>query len=174
MTESRGILVREVELGDARALNAYVKRVYETSDHLITAPDEYRISTFARWRWIVRKLSSSGEICFIATDTGGEIIGMIDGWVDPRQRVRHVLTFAMSVRADRGRTGIGRKLLATLIDWVKAHPYIRKIELHVHADNAAAEALYTSFGFILEGERKGAVRYEDGRVVNDRLMALWP
>lgn len=57
---------------------------------------------------------------------------------------------------------------------VKDHPKLQKIELHVHADNKAALQLYESMGFVHEGIRKRAIQYQDGRIVDDILMALWP
>lgn len=70
--------------------------------------------------------------------------------------------------------GIGKALLNHFIAWVKKHPTLERIELHVHSDNRSAITLYETTGFQLEGTRRSAVKYEDGRVVDDHIMALWP
>ncbi|GHF25823.1 hypothetical protein GCM10017044_20820 [Kordiimonas sediminis] len=80
----------------------------------------------------------------------------------------------MSVADGARNQGIGSRLLGTFSDWVANHATLEKIELHVHADNAQAIALYEKHGFTVEGKRIGAIRYEDGRVIDDILMAKWP
>lgn len=45
------------------------------------------------------------------------------------------------------------------------------VELHVHADNLRAIALYEKVGFVREGMARGAIRI-DGRYIDSVLMAL--
>lgn len=167
------IIIREAELSDSRALNSYIRQTYSDANHLITRASEFRMGPWKQRFWIARKLSSPYEVCIVAT-ADNKIIGMLDSWTDRRQRVRHSTCFAMSVAKDwRGR-GVGKKLLLHFIDWVQKHEVLERIELHVHSDNDAAFALYKAAGFQEEGVRKNAVRYEDGRTVDDYIMALWP
>ncbi len=167
------IIIREAELSDARTMNSYIRQTYSDANHLITRASEFRMGPWKQRFWIARKLSNPYEICIVAT-AGGQTLGMLDSWTDRRQRVRHSTSFAMSVAKDwRGR-GVGKKLLLHFIDWVQKHEILERIELHVHSDNEAAIALYKAVGFQEEGIRKDAVRYEDGRTVNDHIMALWP
>tara|TARA_R110002096_G_scaffold46517_2_gene124113 strand:+ start:546 stop:875 length:330 start_codon:yes stop_codon:yes gene_type:complete len=103
-----------------------------------------------------------------------QIIGMLENWTDRRKRVIHSTCFALSVKEGFQRMGIGKALLNHFIAWVKKHPTLERIELHVHSDNRSAITLYETTGFQLEGTRRSAVKYEDGRVVDDHIMALWP
>lgn len=167
------IIIREACLSDAKTLNHYIRQIYAGADHLITRPAEFRIGPFRQRFWIARKLSNGSEICLLAVKDGA-IVGMLDSWTDFRRRVRHTTGFAMSVsEAWRGR-GIGKDMLLHFIDWVQNHPRLERIELHVHEDNTRALALYQSLGFKFEGTRRAVVRYEDGRTVDDHIMALWP
>lgn len=95
------------------------------------------------------------------------------GWCDigrnsaPSRRHRGVL--GMGVIADwRGR-GVGAALLTAALDLASRREFIR-IELDVHADNAAAIALYEKFGFAREGVQSDGALI-DGRFVDVVLMA---
>ncbi len=165
--------IREAKTSDARSLNRFVRSIFTTSRHLITRAQEFRSGSFKQRGWIARKNSNSHEICLVAV-TDKTVIGMLDSWTDRRQRVAHGTCFAMSVAEQWRSNGIGRALLEAFIDWVRKHPSLERIELHVHSDNESAIKLYESCGFKREGVRKGAVKYEDGRIIDDIIMALWP
>ena len=66
--------------------------------------------------------------------------------------------------------GIGRMLLGVALSWADGVG-LERLELNVLADNHRAVKLYESVGFVLEGTRRGAFRFEDGRVVDDHMMA---
>ncbi len=165
--------IREAKASDAKNLNAYIREIYRTSSHLITRGDEFRTGSFKQRFWITKKAVHPYETCLIAIN-GNEIIGMLDSWTDGRKRVRHNTSFAMSVKESMRNQGIGKSLLQAFILWVKAHNTLERIELHVHSDNVAAQQLYENLGFQLEGTRRKVLKYEDGRVIDDHIMALWP
>lgn len=167
------ISIREAQISDAKPLNGYIRETYSAADHLITRASEFRMGVWKQRFWIARKQANPFEICLVAT-AGDEIIGMLDSWTDRRMRVHHSTGFAMSVAKDWQRRGIGKKLLLHFSEWVQKHEILERIELHVHSDNLAAIALYEAIGFQKEGTRKEAIRYEDGRVVDDHIMVLWP
>lgn len=166
--------IRDASVTDAKALNDYMIATYKSAKHLITRPDEFRSQPFARRLWIAKKQLSHYETCIIAVSPTGQVVGMLECWTDRRARVHHITTFAMSVHSEFQRNGIGTDLLNYFITWVKNHTILQKIELHVHSDNEGAEKLYTALGFTYEGRRKAAIIYEDGRIVDDILMSLWP
>lgn len=140
---------------------------------MITRPEEFRASNIRQRFWLARKSVNPDETCLVAVH-GDEIVGMLECWTDRRRRVRHSTTIAMSVHAGFRKRGIGKKLLLHFTDWVQKHPRLERIELHVHADNDAALALYRAVGFTLEGTRRSVVRYENGTLVDDHIMAFWP
>ena len=61
-------------------------------------------------------------------------------------------------------------LLGVALSWADGVG-LERLELNVLADNHRAVKLYESVGFVLEGTRRGAFRFEDGRVVDDHMMA---
>jgi len=168
------IIIRPARPADARGLNDYISIIYHTARHMITRPDEFGGSTFSRRMWIGRKAANPLETCWIAVRPSGEIVGMVECWTDRRQRVAHSTCFAMSVHPKLHRQGLGSRLLCTLLDWVEHHNSLKRVELHVHSDNKGALALYLKHGFIEEGRRRAALFYEDGRIIDDILMACWP
>lgn len=85
-------------------------------------------------------------------------------------RVRHVGVLALGVHPEHRRRGVGRALLAALLDRA-ARAQLLRVELQVRADNAPAIALYTQAGFQIEGRRRAFVREDDGRLIDDLLMA---
>jgi RimJ/RimL family protein N-acetyltransferase len=170
---SSDLVIREAKSSDAAELNKYLKTVYSTSEHLITHPDEFTSNLIRQRSWISKRKSNPEEACFLALQDK-KIVAMLEARTDPRRRVKHCSCFAMSVAINQRGKRIGTKLLEYYIAWVKHHPTLTRIELHVHSDNKHAMKLYKRCGFELEGTRKGAVKYEDGRIVDDHIMALWP
>lgn len=89
-------------------------------------------------------------------------------------RMRHWGHIGLGIAPEFQGLGLGRAVMQRLIDWAVSGPGkgVMRLDLNVFADNAKAIALYHSLGFVVEGERRAAIRYEDGRVVSDLCMAL--
>ncbi len=85
-------------------------------------------------------------------------------------RRAHAATIGMGVHDDYRRRGIGRALLGEAVamadDWLN----LRRLELTVYADNAAAIALYERFGFAVEGKMKD-YGFRAGHYVDALAMA---
>jgi putative acetyltransferase len=81
-----------------------------------------------------------------------------------------VRTLGLAVLPEWQGRGVGRKLLATAIDWADNWAQVLRIELYVHADNDRARALYESLGFVQEGRHK-AYSLKNGRYVDTFSMA---
>lgn len=82
---------------------------------------------------------------------------------------RHVAELGMFVlKPYRGR-GIGRQLLAWMLEWA-AEAGLEKITLAVFATNQPAIRLYKRFGFVEEGRQRRQIKIGD-RYVDQLLMA---
>lgn len=77
----------------------------------------------------------------------------------------------MCVHLGHWRQGHGRALLEALLQWARANPTARKIELLVRAENLPAIALYRAHGFTEEGRMQARVQLRDGRLIDDISMA---
>lgn len=85
-------------------------------------------------------------------------------------RRRHVMTLGISVAPEAQGQGVGRALMAAMLDYADRWAQVLRVELQVYADNHRAIALYESLGFRHEGRHIGyALR--DGRYVDSLSMA---
>lgn len=105
--------------------------------------------SFWRTRRFVLASLQAGAVHVVAANDDGVV-----GWCDLRPKaaptLRHTAVLGMGVvAAYRGR-GIGSRLLTAALGMAPARG-IRRSELIVRSDNAAAIALYRRFGFVDEG-----------------------
>lgn len=109
------------------------------------------------------------QITLVAT-VAGELVGNLGLTRITRPRRAHVGEIGMGVRDDWQGKGVGSALLQSAIDLADNWLGIRRLELHVHADNERAIALYRKFGFALEGTHR-AYALRDGVYVDSLSMA---
>ena len=159
---TNGILVtlRNPEPREAKAVLRMMQRSYAESPYLATRADEFNANAQRIAAWIESHLASPGKLMIVA-EYRGALIGMIDMTSSPKQRLRHVGEFGLSVARDWQRRGIGRALLETLIQWTRASAIIEKIELQVFSENLPAIQLYKALGFREEGRRQNAIKYSE-------------
>ena len=115
--------------------------------------------SFVRTRRFVLNSLTDGAVHVVAVADDAVV-----GWCDLRPKatptLRHTAVLGMGiVAAYRGR-GIGGRMLAATLELALARG-IRRSELIVRADNAAAIALYRRFGFVHEGTCRNYMRVDD-------------
>ncbi len=164
------VTIRSANVADARDLLRLMENSLETSDYLIRLPAEFSRSNRQQKAWI-RDLTAREQELLIIALAGDHLIGMVDVSCDMRKRVRHTIRFGIVVEPAWQQKGVGGLLMRRLIEWADTHPVIRRIELHVHDGNRQARALYEKLGFREEGRLKNAIKYEDGRMMDDIIMA---
>jgi GNAT superfamily N-acetyltransferase len=161
------LTVRPAAPGDAGAVVDLFRDVDETTDFLVTEPDERDLDPGSRRRWIERHLEADGSLLLLAL-AGDFPVGELDlDSLSSRRRVAHVARLGMVVREGWRGHGVGAALLESALDWARAHPTIEKVALGVFATNTHAIALYRRYGFAEEGRdvreyRLGPRRYADG------------
>lgn len=102
--------------------------------------------------WEKRMTNIPENVYSFVAEVDGEVVGNL-GFVraiNPRRQ--HTGEIGMGVRDDYQGQGVGSALMAAMIELADNWLNIRRIELTVYTDNAAALALYQKFGFIIEGE----------------------
>lgn len=163
-------LVRSARPRDSRELYRLFAGVVAESSFMISRPDEIDPSLWRQRARLKRYAAAPRDIALVALREG-RIVGMLDTASEVRRRQHHVCRFGLMVeQASRG-LGVGRALVAALLDWTAGNAGIERVELHVHAANSAARRLYRSLGFEEEGVRRAAIRREDGGYEDEILMA---
>jgi len=155
------VLIRPATEADLPAINAiYNREILEGVATWDTEPWPAE----ARLAWF-HEHTDPGEVV-LSAEAGGEVVGF--GYL-ARYRVRLGYRFTREdtvyVRPDFQRAGVGRRLLAALLDEARRsgmHAVIARIE----AGNAGSIALHRSLGFEVLGEER-----ETGRKF-DRWLSL--
>lgn len=107
---------------------------------------------------------------YVEATLAGVVSFMRDG--ADRQKLRHKgILFRMYVSMDFRGQGIGKKLIAALLERVKAIGDIEQVNLTVASDNKPAKAMYEKFGFETFGSEKNAIRWK-GKYFTEEQMVL--
>jgi putative acetyltransferase len=108
-----------------------------------------------------------GLVACIETD----VVGHLNIHTAPNHpRRRHAGQIGMAVRDDVQGQGIGTALMQAAVDVADNWLNLRRLELEVYTDNAAAVRLYQKFGFGIEGTEK-QFAYRAGQYVDVHRMA---
>lgn len=107
---------------------------------------------------------------FVAISKDGDLLGHLALNLSTKPRLKHSASFGVAVaKASRGK-GVGRFLLEHLVSYCDEELELARLELEVHANNAAALSLYKSFGFEVEGTKRKAVLVE-GELIDIIIMS---
>lgn len=163
------VTIRAARVADAPLLAAAERAIAATPGLLVSLPAELTDERFAQK---IAALDGADNGRYLVAETAGELVG--HGLLDPLPlaAVRHVVHLTLAVHPGWQGRGVGRALLARLIDWARAAPAVEKIELHVRASNAAAQALYRKLGFAEIGRWQRKIRIAPGQYVDDVAMEL--
>jgi L-phenylalanine/L-methionine N-acetyltransferase len=116
-----------------------------------------------------RVLGDNPNMTLIVAEADGRIVGSASLQRYAGRRA-HVGAIGMGVHDDHRRRGIGRALLAALLDLADDWLGLVRLELEVNVDNEAALALYAAFGFEIEGRARQAI-LRQGALVDTFAMA---
>jgi putative acetyltransferase len=123
----------------------------------------------ATWRERLEAKSSNGDVQLVAL-AKGQLVAMAGLHANPHIRRRHAMHLGMAVTVPAQGKGVGRALMAALIDYADRWVAVMRIELTVFTDNERAIALYRKFGFVQEGIFR-AYGLRDGRYQDVLAMA---
>lgn len=161
--------VRIAVPADAAGLLEHLQRVLSQPPVMI--PKRADEIDWDKERMARRLTASPGNLVLLAeTETG--IVASLDLKSPRRKDLAHTARLGMAIQPAWRGQGLGSRMLATALAWARAGNVLRRIELQVYADNAAALALYRKFCFVCEGRRRGAVCFE-GRFLDELLLGLW-
>jgi L-phenylalanine/L-methionine N-acetyltransferase len=164
MMDDSDVLIRPAEPSDAAGVSALLGRI-GTFEGTLQMPDAA----------IASRLDMLAQVqprdCKLVAVAGGQIVGMAGlHTLQPSPRRAHVRLLGIGLAPEWQGRGLGRRMMLRLLDWADRWAGVLRIELHVHADNERAIALYRSLGFVEEGRHRGYA-LKDGRYVDSISMA---
>ena len=171
MSASRPALtIRAARVEDAPALAHAERTIAAKPGFLASQPAELTDERFAQK---IAALERADNGRYLVAETAGQIVG--HGMLDPLPlaAVRHVVHLTLVAHPGWQSMGVGRALLASLIDWAKATPAVEKIELNVRSSNLAAQALYRKLGFSEMGRWRRRIKIAPGEYLDDVAMELF-
>lgn len=106
----------------------------------------------------------------LVAEVNGRVVGVSSLHRGRTPRLQHVAGCGVSAHSDYWNQGVGSTLMSAIVDLADRWLNLKRIELEVYTDNAAAIRLYEKLGFVIEGtKRKYAFR--EGEYVDAHVMA---
>lgn len=176
MPEGQALQIRELAATDLvayKALRDHVLAHHEEAFTSDAATEATRTAqSYAGRLGLDGEPGASGGSYSLGAWRGDRLVGAITCERDPRSKVRHVghIVGMMVMTAEQGQ-GVGRALLAALIERASADAELHQLTLSVTASNARAVRLYERAGFTRYGTLPRAIRVA-GRFFDKQLMQL--
>ena len=112
-----------------------------------------------------------GEYILVACANNNPIVGAIKLSRYTAPRLHHTASLSsLAVSSAYQGQGIGSKLIETILDLADNWLNLVRVELFIYADHKSAIALYTKYGFVIEGNLRSAA-FRAGRYVDGHIMA---
>lgn len=150
-------LIRSGCAADGQAVYDNFNLTHGQTDFLLSYPDENSFDVEQEEQFLAQREAEAREVelCAFFYDrlvgtAGIETVGKKD-------KVKHRAAFGISVEKESWGLGIGRALTAACIECARQAGY-HQLELDVVRENAAAIALYKSFGFVEYGRNPKGFR----------------
>jgi ribosomal-protein-alanine N-acetyltransferase len=147
--------IRTVTPDDAAAFLNLQHQLDREAEYMSVQPDERQVGEKEQ-RDRLRRILKQPNSTILVADTGEGFAGYCAAYGGKQARNKHRAGITVAVLQQYQRRGIATKLLSLLQLW--AHDAsIRRLELTVMENNAAALHLYLSVSFRIEGRRKDSI-----------------
>lgn len=150
LKNGKELTIREARAADSPQMIDYVNRVAGETDFLTFGGGEFWMTVEEESKFVEDHYSSENQI-FLLAMVDEEIIGILNVDGTPKKRLKHCVDFGISVLRSHWGLGVGSTLMNSMIEWAKSTGVIRKINLHVLAENKRAISFYKKIGFEEEG-----------------------
>jgi len=162
--DANDVIIRAMEPADALGVSALLGRI-GTVEGTLQIPDA---ALATRLEFLQRV---EPQDCKLVAVAGGQIVGSAGlHTVQTSLRRRHVRLLGIGLAPEWQGRGLGRRMITRLLDWADNWAGVLRVELHVHADNPRAIALYRRLGFVEEGRHVGYA-LKGGQYVDSFSMA---
>ena len=164
------VTIRDARVEDAAELGSAERRVAARPGFLASRPEEILDEAL---RATIRRFTLGTEGQYLVAERDGRLVGHAVVVPMALAATRHIVRLTIVVHPGAERQGIGRRLLSSLIEWARAAPGVRKIELNVRSTNAGAIALYRSLGFEEQGRQRERICIDELTFIDDLEMGLF-
>lgn len=107
------------------------------------------------WKDRLIKFSGDGNFLLLFAEVDGKLVGTMNTHIDGFIKMKHVAyIYGVYVSSDYRGKGVGKMLLAGILEWISTHSEVIKINLDVTTTQESAINLYKNFGFEKVGELK--------------------
>jgi len=150
LPDGRAVRIRRAVPDDAAAVLRYLSQVGGETPNLTFGAEGPGLTESEERDYLARVGQADNSLAIIAL-VGDTIVGGLTFDGGRRPRLRHVGEFGISVAQEYAGVGIGRAMIEYMIAWAERSGVVRKINLKVRVDNAAAIRLYERMGWVHEG-----------------------
>ncbi len=164
-------IVRRPMEEDAESIITYSKKIFASTDQVLTTLEEYKITVENEKVWI-NNFNLNPDALLLVAEMNSQIVGMLFFMPNSKKKNAHTGEFGVNVHPEFQGKGIGKKLIETLISWARENSRIEKVYLNVFATNRAAIHLYKSLGFAEEGRHINAIKQLTGEYVDVLQMYI--
>jgi ribosomal protein S18 acetylase RimI-like enzyme len=163
-------VIRKARTDEAPALAEAERIIARTPGRLASRPEELKDEDFKQK---IFALDQSETGLFVVVECHEALVG--HAVLEPLKLAvtAHVVSLTIAIHEGCQGRGLGKKLMAHLISWTRAHPQIEKMELQVRSSNERAISLYKSLGFTEEGRKTRRLKYGRESYLDDVYLALW-
>lgn len=157
----KGLSVRPALIEDAGSWLAFLQAVDQDTDFMMFEPGERSLSV-SKCEDAIRRINRvRGAILLLFRNKAEEVVGYIQGDVLPLERKAHVMSVSCAILSVyRGDTG--KAMFQYFLEEVERDGVIKRIEGVVMASNVRMLMLALSFGGVIEGMKRGAVKLKSG------------
>lgn len=157
------VVIRHAEVSDLKAIGEFFRdpEVTRQTSQILYRPQEYWDTLF--------NMDDKNHIQLVV-ESSAKVLGHLGIHTQDNPRRKHCASFGITVHPKAQGKGIGKKLMAAMVDLADNWLNLVRIELDVYTDNIRAIVLYQNFGFEVEGESK-CDTFRDGELVNSFRMS---
>jgi len=169
--DGRRFIIERPTVENAGEIIQYSRKIFSSTDQVLTTPDEYRITIENEIEWI-KNINDNPNSLLLIAKLNNNIIGFLFFIQNSKKKTSHTGEFGVNVHPNYQRLGVGQHLTEAMLRWARKNKQIEKIILQVFATNKKAIELYRKIGFIEEGRHIKAVRQLDGTYVDILQMFI--